>query len=117
MGGVIAPSGCHVSPWCGDREGWLPWWRPGTVEPFLRPAGGPDIGIDPGSRRPGGLPRPALPDACVAADPRIDPGRGSAVAGTIAAAGGKARFVAADLTDPAQLDRLSGSMQSLPGRS
>jgi len=58
-------------PWCGDREGWLPWWRPGTVEPFLRPAGGPDIGIDPGSRRPGGLPRPALPDACVAADPSL----------------------------------------------
>jgi NAD(P)-dependent dehydrogenase (short-subunit alcohol dehydrogenase family) len=35
-----------------------------------------------------------------------DPDRGSAVAGTITAAGGKARFVAADLTDPAQLDHL-----------
>jgi NAD(P)-dependent dehydrogenase (short-subunit alcohol dehydrogenase family) len=35
-----------------------------------------------------------------------DAGRGSAVAGTITAAGGKARFVAADLTDPAQLDHL-----------
>jgi len=34
MGGVIAPSGCHVPPWCGDREGWLPWWRLGTVDPF-----------------------------------------------------------------------------------
>jgi len=34
------------------------------------------------------------------------PGRGSAVAGTITAQGGKARFVAADLTDPAQLDHL-----------
>jgi NAD(P)-dependent dehydrogenase (short-subunit alcohol dehydrogenase family) len=33
--------------------------------------------------------------------------RGSAVAGTITAAGGKARFVAADLTDPAQLDHLA----------
>src|SRR5258708_39158972 len=32
--------------------------------------------------------------------------RGSAVAGTITAEGGKARFVAADLTDPAQLDHL-----------
>ena len=30
-----------------------------------------------------------------------DAARGSAVAGTITAAGGKARFVAADLTDPA----------------
>jgi NAD(P)-dependent dehydrogenase (short-subunit alcohol dehydrogenase family) len=35
-----------------------------------------------------------------------DAGRGSAVAGTITAAGGKARFVAADLTDPAQVDQL-----------
>jgi NAD(P)-dependent dehydrogenase (short-subunit alcohol dehydrogenase family) len=35
-----------------------------------------------------------------------DPGRGSAVADTITAEGGKARFVAADLTDPAQLDHL-----------
>src|SRR5882724_11143598 len=35
-----------------------------------------------------------------------DAARGSAVAGTITAEGGKARFVAADLTDPAQLDRL-----------
>ena len=32
--------------------------------------------------------------------------RGSAVAGTITAEGGKARFVAADLTDPAQVDHL-----------
>jgi NAD(P)-dependent dehydrogenase (short-subunit alcohol dehydrogenase family) len=37
-----------------------------------------------------------------------DPGRGSAVAGTITAEGGKARFVAADLTDPAHLDHLAG---------
>ena len=36
-----------------------------------------------------------------------DAGRGSAVAGTITAAGGKARFVAADLTDPAQVDYLA----------
>jgi NAD(P)-dependent dehydrogenase (short-subunit alcohol dehydrogenase family) len=36
-----------------------------------------------------------------------DAGRGSAVAGTITAAGGKARFVAADLTDPAQVDHLA----------
>jgi uncharacterized protein YbjT (DUF2867 family) len=36
-----------------------------------------------------------------------DAGRGSAVAGAITAAGGKARFVAADLTDPAQLDHLA----------
>jgi NAD(P)-dependent dehydrogenase (short-subunit alcohol dehydrogenase family) len=35
-----------------------------------------------------------------------DADRGSAVAGTITAEGGKARFVAADLTDPAQLDHL-----------
>ncbi len=35
-----------------------------------------------------------------------DAGRGSAVVGAITAAGGKARFVAADLTDPAQLDHL-----------
>src|SRR6201982_2860842 len=35
-----------------------------------------------------------------------DAGRGSAVAGTITAEGGKARFVAADLTDPAQVDHL-----------
>src|SRR2546430_6340768 len=37
-----------------------------------------------------------------------DAARGSAVAGTITAAGGKARFVAADLTDPAQVDHLAG---------
>src|ERR1700729_2756771 len=37
-----------------------------------------------------------------------DPARGSAVVDTIAAEGGKARFVAADLTDPAQLDDLVG---------
>jgi len=36
-----------------------------------------------------------------------DADRGSAVAGTITAAGGKARFVTADLTDPAQLDHLA----------
>ena len=36
-----------------------------------------------------------------------DADRGSAVAGTITAAGGKARFVAADLTDPAQVDHLA----------
>src|SRR5690242_21607307 len=36
-----------------------------------------------------------------------DAGRGSAVAGTITAAGGKARLVAADLTDPAQVDHLT----------
>src|SRR5208282_2227803 len=35
-----------------------------------------------------------------------DADRGSAVVDTITAAGGKARFVAADLTDPAQLDHL-----------
>jgi NAD(P)-dependent dehydrogenase (short-subunit alcohol dehydrogenase family) len=35
-----------------------------------------------------------------------DVGRGSAVVDTITAAGGKARFVAADLSDPAQLDHL-----------
>jgi NAD(P)-dependent dehydrogenase (short-subunit alcohol dehydrogenase family) len=35
-----------------------------------------------------------------------DPGRGSAVADTITAEGGKARFVAGDLTDLAQLDHL-----------
>ena len=35
-----------------------------------------------------------------------DAARGSAVADTITAEGGKARFVAADLTDPAQLDNL-----------
>jgi NAD(P)-dependent dehydrogenase (short-subunit alcohol dehydrogenase family) len=34
-------------------------------------------------------------------------GRGSVVAGTITAEGGKARFAAADLTDPAQLDHLA----------
>jgi len=34
-------------------------------------------------------------------------GRGSVVAGTITAEGCKARFVAADLTDPAQLDHLA----------
>src|ERR1700733_6096868 len=37
-----------------------------------------------------------------------DPARGSTVVDTIAAEGGKARFVAADLTDPAQLDALVG---------
>jgi NAD(P)-dependent dehydrogenase (short-subunit alcohol dehydrogenase family) len=37
-----------------------------------------------------------------------DVDRGSTVAGTITAAGGKARFVAAGLTDPAQLDHLAG---------
>ena len=36
-----------------------------------------------------------------------DAGRGGAVADTIAAQGGKARFVAADLTDPAQLNDLA----------
>ena len=36
-----------------------------------------------------------------------DVGRGSAVAGAVTAAGGKARFVAADLTDPAQVDYLA----------
>jgi NAD(P)-dependent dehydrogenase (short-subunit alcohol dehydrogenase family) len=36
-----------------------------------------------------------------------DAARGSAVAGTITAAGGTARFVAADLTDPAQVDHLA----------
>jgi NAD(P)-dependent dehydrogenase (short-subunit alcohol dehydrogenase family) len=35
-----------------------------------------------------------------------DADRGSAVAGTITAEGGKARFVAAELTDPAQVDHL-----------
>jgi NAD(P)-dependent dehydrogenase (short-subunit alcohol dehydrogenase family) len=35
-----------------------------------------------------------------------DAGRGSAVVGAITAEGGKARFVAADLTDPDQLDHL-----------
>ncbi len=37
-----------------------------------------------------------------------DAARGSAVAGTITAEGGKARFVAADLTDPDQLVDLAG---------
>jgi len=37
-----------------------------------------------------------------------DAGRGSAVADHITAAGDKARFVAADLSDPAQLDDLAG---------
>jgi NAD(P)-dependent dehydrogenase (short-subunit alcohol dehydrogenase family) len=36
-----------------------------------------------------------------------DADRGSAVAGTITAEGGKARFLTADLTDPAQLDHLA----------
>ena len=36
-----------------------------------------------------------------------DVGRGSAVADAVTAAGGKARFVAADLTDPAQVDYLA----------
>ena len=35
--------------------------------------------------------------------------RGSAVAGTITAEGGTARFVAADLSDPAELEDLAGS--------
>ena len=35
-----------------------------------------------------------------------DPGRGSAVVDTITTEGGKARFVAADLGDPAQIDHL-----------
>ena len=34
-------------------------------------------------------------------------GRGEGVAGAITAAGGKARFAAADLSDPAQLDDLA----------
>ena len=37
-----------------------------------------------------------------------DPGRGSAVVDTITAQGSKARFVAADVSDPAQLDHLAG---------
>jgi NAD(P)-dependent dehydrogenase (short-subunit alcohol dehydrogenase family) len=37
-----------------------------------------------------------------------DPGRGAAVVSTIAAEGGKARFVAADLSDLTQLDDLAG---------
>src|SRR5260370_41776460 len=37
-----------------------------------------------------------------------DAGRGSAVVGAITAAGGKARFVAAHLTDPAPLDHPPG---------
>ena len=37
-----------------------------------------------------------------------DPGRGSAVVDHITAEGGKARFVAADLSDPVQLDDLAG---------
>jgi NAD(P)-dependent dehydrogenase (short-subunit alcohol dehydrogenase family) len=37
-----------------------------------------------------------------------DADRGCAVAGTITAQGGKARFVAADLTDPAQVNHLAG---------
>jgi hypothetical protein len=45
-----------------------------------------------------------------------DAGRGAAVASTIAAAGGKARFVAADLTDPAQVDHLAeGAGWNQPG--
>ena len=36
-----------------------------------------------------------------------DAGRGSAVADAVTAAGGKARFVAADLTDPPQVDHLA----------
>jgi NAD(P)-dependent dehydrogenase (short-subunit alcohol dehydrogenase family) len=38
--------------------------------------------------------------------PRRDADRGSAAVDTITAEGGKARFVAADLTDLAQLDHL-----------
>jgi NAD(P)-dependent dehydrogenase (short-subunit alcohol dehydrogenase family) len=41
-----------------------------------------------------------------------DAGRGRAVAGAITAAGGKARFAAADLSDPAQLDDLAGQAGS-----
>jgi NAD(P)-dependent dehydrogenase (short-subunit alcohol dehydrogenase family) len=37
-----------------------------------------------------------------------DPARGSAVVGAIRADGGTARFMAADLSDPAQLDDLAG---------
>jgi NAD(P)-dependent dehydrogenase (short-subunit alcohol dehydrogenase family) len=37
-----------------------------------------------------------------------DPDRGSAVVDTITRQGGKARFVAADLTEPAQVDHLAG---------
>jgi NAD(P)-dependent dehydrogenase (short-subunit alcohol dehydrogenase family) len=37
-----------------------------------------------------------------------DPARGSAVVSTITAEGGTARFVAADLSDPAQVDDLAG---------
>jgi NAD(P)-dependent dehydrogenase (short-subunit alcohol dehydrogenase family) len=37
-----------------------------------------------------------------------DPARGSAVVGAITAEGGTARFVAADLSDPAQVDDLAG---------
>jgi NAD(P)-dependent dehydrogenase (short-subunit alcohol dehydrogenase family) len=37
-----------------------------------------------------------------------NPARGSAVAGTITAEGGTARFVAADLSDPAELEDLAG---------
>src|SRR5246127_4079048 len=43
-----------------------------------------------------------------------DADRGCAVADAITAAGGKARFVAADLTDPAQVDHLAA--QAGPGR-
>jgi len=52
--------------------GWLPWWQPGTVEPFGGPPARPDIGIDLDSWRRAGVPRPVLPGPCVAADLRID---------------------------------------------
>jgi NAD(P)-dependent dehydrogenase (short-subunit alcohol dehydrogenase family) len=42
-----------------------------------------------------------------------DPVRGSAVVSTITAECGKARFVAANLLDPAQLDDLAGRRQTL----
>ena len=42
-----------------------------------------------------------------------NPARGSAVAGTITAAGGTARFVAADLSDPAELEDLAGHAGTL----
>jgi NAD(P)-dependent dehydrogenase (short-subunit alcohol dehydrogenase family) len=38
------------------------------------------------------------------------PARASAVAGTITAEGGIARFVAADLSDPTQVDQLAGQV-------
>jgi len=44
-----------------------------------------------------------------------DPGRGSAGADTITAEGGKARFVAADLSDPAQVDQIIGGCVTAVG--